>query len=124
MHPNLIATVGLVALLAGCQNGAGAPGDRTGLQGVIRRGPVTPVCRPDIPCDAPFAGQFLVSKGNRVVAEFTSDSAGRFQVALAPGDYLIAPTPGAPVMPGQQESVSVPDSGVAVVALDFDTGIR
>jgi len=124
MRHGLTGVAGLLGLLGACQTGPGVPGDRTGLEGVIRRGPVTPVCLPDIPCDAPFAGRFLVLQGSGVVARFASDRAGRFRVTLAPGDYHIAPEAGSPVMPGQRQPVSVPDSGITVVELDFDTGIR
>ena len=124
MRCGLRGVVGLLTLLGGCQSGPGSPSDGLGLEGVIRRGPVTPVCRPDIPCEVPFAGRFLALRGSQVVTRFASDSNGRFRVNLAPGDYLIAPVAGAPVMPDQRHPVTVPDSGVAVVELEFDTGIR
>src|SRR6266540_3436431 len=40
-------------LTAGC--GASGPSPATGLTGTVVRGPITPVCRIDVPCDGPFA---------------------------------------------------------------------
>jgi hypothetical protein len=37
----------------------------TGLTGVVVRGPITPVCRIDIACDAPFSAGFSVQRSGR-----------------------------------------------------------
>jgi hypothetical protein len=119
--------MGLAAALAACQGGSSATAllsNDTGLDGMALRGPVTPVCQENVPCDGPLAGDFLVIQGDRVVARFSSDATGHFRVALAAGDYAIAPAPGAPVMPGQRQDVSVPASGYQNITLAFDTGIR
>lgn len=33
---------------------------RTGLHGYVTKGPITPVCRSDVPCDGPAAGVTLI----------------------------------------------------------------
>jgi len=98
----------------------------TGLSGTVSRGPVTPVCQVNVPCDAPFTASFEVRRAGRLVATFKSDAQGRFTVKLAPGTYVIVPGPDAPLMsPGSQsKTVEVGPEGITSVQLNFDTGIR
>jgi hypothetical protein len=98
----------------------------TGLEGVVRRGPIQPVCRLDVPCDAPFSARFEVRSGARLVTGFRSDSAGRFVVLLTPGEYTVVPDSSAPLLGAawQTRAVVVGSRGLTHVELDFDTGIR
>jgi hypothetical protein len=109
---------------AGCAAPA-APND-TVLVGTVVRGPIQPVCRVDVACDAPFSAGFTVERGERVVASFRSDNEGRFEVALTPGVYVIVPSPDAPILSptAQRKDVAVGSSGETRVLLHFDTGIR
>lgn len=109
---------------AGC-DGPTAPSD-TALAGIVVRGPVQPVCRADVPCDAPFSAAFTVERGNRVIATFRTDAQGRFDVQVAPGSYLVIPGPDAPLISPrtQAKEVTVGPSGTTMVLLHFDTGIR
>ena len=127
-----LTALGLLALGLGCGT-AESPsnlGDsqlqHTGLEGVARRGPIQPVCRVDQSCDAPFSARFEVRQGERLVATFQSDSAGRFRTFLTPGRYLVAPDASAPVLSplSQTRAVTVGAHGLTHVELDFDTGIR
>jgi hypothetical protein len=91
------------------------------------RGPVTPVCRVDVPCDAPFSATFNVERSGRRVAQFQSDAAGQFTVLLAPGTYTVVPNSDAPIISpsSQMKPVTVADNGMlTTVRLMFDTGIR
>ena len=91
------------------------------------RGPITPVCRVDVPCDAPFSAGFTVQRGGRQVAQFQSDSAGQFTVYLQPGAYSVVPNADAPLISpsSQAKPVTVGDTApLTVVRLTFDTGIR
>ena len=101
-------------------------GGGTGLVGQVLRGPITPVCRVDVPCDAPFSAWFEVLQGTALVTRFHSDSAGAFKVALAPGAYVVVPSDSAPLMmpTAQRKDVIVGPHGVTHVTLAFDTGIR
>ncbi len=123
----------LLALAVGCAGAdgpvtldIGPPPGTTGLEGVVRRGPIQPVCRPELPCDAPFSARFDVRAGERVVARFTSDSAGRFVVSLAPGPYTVVPDASAALLGAawQTHAVTVDPTGLTHVELEFDTGIR
>lgn len=114
-----------VAALGACASAGPSP--TTGLSGVVIRGPVTPVCRIDVPCDAPFSAGFTVQRGGRRVADFRSDASGQFMVFLAPGPYTVVPDSDAGIISpsSQAKSVTVADTGtLTVVRLTFDTGIR
>ena len=98
----------------------------TGLTGTVLRGPVTPVCQVNVPCDLPFSADFAVMQSTVQVGAFHSDSAGHFQVKLPPGTYRVVPAPSAPIMSPQSQAKQVvvgPDS-LTTVQLEFDTGIR
>jgi len=104
-----------------------APSPVTGLTGIVVRGPVTPVCIINVPCDAPFSASFIVQRSGRTVAQFQSDSSGQFTVFLSPGAYTVTPTADAPIIApsSQAKQVNVEDSGaLTTVRLTFDTGIR
>lgn len=113
------------AALAACASTGPSP--TTGLTGVVIRGPITPVCRVDVPCDAPFSAGFTVQRGGRRVADFRSDASGQFTVFLSPGSYMVVPNSDAGIISpaSQAKSVTVADTGMlTVVRLMFDTGIR
>lgn len=112
-------------VLCGCASTTPSP--VTGLTGVVLRGPVTPVCRVDVPCDAPFSASFIVQRSGRTVAQFQSDAAGQFTVFLPPGAYTVTPNADAPIIlpSSQTKQVNVEDTGtLTTVRLMFDTGIR
>lgn len=96
------------------------------VDGRVVRGPTTPVCQVDVPCDAPFSAGFSVHQGARTSATFRSDANGQFTIELAPGAYVVVPDADAPLLaPQQQErSLTVPQSESITVQLSFDTGIR
>ena len=107
--------------------GSTAPSPTTGLSGVVVRGPITPVCRIDVPCDAPFSAGFTVRRAGRQVAQFQSDGSGQFTVFLEAGSYTVVPNADAPLISptSQAKPVTVEDTRVlTVVRLTFDTGIR
>ena len=123
MKRGLLLVIG--ALSAACSSMAPSP--VTGLTGVVIRGPVTPVCRVDVPCDAPFTASFTVQQSGRTVAQFQSDASGQFTVFLRPGNYIVVPSADAPIISpgGQAKQVTVADSGtLTTIRLTFDTGIR
>lgn len=117
--PRSYLTPFLVALV-----GQGGDPDRTGLTGTVQLSPTKPLCAADDPCKAPFSASFEVRQGQRVVAEFASDSAGRFVVHLPPGRYTVGPGPSTGIIMRRQiHEVTVGPKGLTSVQLDFDTGI-
>ena len=103
-----------------------SPTVTTGLTGVVVRGPITPVCQIQVPCDAPFSATFSVEQNARRISEFRSDADGRFSVMLPAGVYRIVPGADAPIMSPQLQAkmVEVLPVGLTTVRLEFDTGIR
>jgi hypothetical protein len=121
-----LLVVALAATIASSACAAAAPSPATGLTGTVVRGPITPVCRIDVPCEAPFSAGFTVEQNGRRVAAFRSDAAGQFTVWLDPGAYSVVPDADAPVIAPRSQSkrVTVGDTGLTTVRLTFDTGIR
>ena len=98
----------------------------TGFAGTVYRGPVAPVCASNQPCEAPFSGGFTVQRGMAGVAAFRSDAQGHFEVRLPPGTYVVVPDGDAPIISpkAQTRDVTVGASGLTMIDLHFDTGIR
>lgn len=113
-----------IALAASACGGPASPTPTTGLTGTVTRGPVTPVCQVNVPCDAPFSAGFTAS--GPTSTHFRSDSAGQFTVYLRPGAYRIVPDADAPIISpsSQVKAVTVGPAGLTDVQLQFDTGIR
>lgn len=114
----------VVFLTARC--GAPSSPTDTGLTGTVLRGPVTPVCRVDVPCDQPFSASFSVRQDGRTVTTFHSDANGHFESRIAPGTYVVVPATDAPIISpsSQVKQVEVASKGLTTVVLQFDTGIR
>jgi hypothetical protein len=124
------ASAVLLLALAACSSGGTGPVQpgvgglvSTGLEGVVRRGPVQPVCREGKPCDAPYQAGFTLRQNGRVVARFASDSAGHFLVYTVPGTYVVVPDDRIGRVP-QSREVVVGSYGLTHVELTFDTGMR
>ncbi|MCU0634898.1 MAG: hypothetical protein MUE41_08500 [Gemmatimonadaceae bacterium] len=126
MRPRFLCVPALVALTA-CADAITFGEPSTTLVATVVRGPVVPVCRVDEVCeDAPFVSGFDIERGGVRVATVRSDTAGRFRVALAPGEYRVVPQPDAPIIfpRSQVKLVRVTTDSVTRVRLQFDTGIR
>jgi hypothetical protein len=114
------------ALTLGCGSaGSADSGTATGLRGLVKRGPIMPVCRINVPCDEPARGVKLVfSRSGKVVATATTNQKGWYRVTLRPGRYSVRTN-----RPGFERRTS-PSSATAprdrVARRDFmiDTGIR
>jgi Carboxypeptidase regulatory-like domain len=53
------------------------------------QGPVTPVCRVGVPCDAPAAHIVLAFSGARLVRTTRTDASGRYRIKLPAGIYVV-----------------------------------
>ena len=97
----------------------------SGLRGVVMRGPTSPVCRVDEPCEAPAANVVLVfSQAGRIVARTTTGPKGGYRIGLGPGRYVVTTakrTIGVGLTP---RAVVVPRARIARVDFDLDTGLR
>ena len=114
------------ALVLSMACGSPAAPTTTGLAGTVFRGPVAPVCAFNQPCESPFKAGFTVQRGATRLATFQSDEQGHYEVRLSPGTYVVIPDADAPIITpkAQAREVTVAESGLTVVDLHFDTGIR
>ena len=53
------------------------------------RGPITPVCRVGVPCDAPAAHIVLAFSDARVVRTTRTDAGGSYRIRLPAGIYVV-----------------------------------
>jgi hypothetical protein len=62
------------------------------IMGHVTEGPITPVCRPSIPCTRPFSNatiQVLDGATRNPVGTAVTNRFGNFRVAVLPGRYLV-----------------------------------
>jgi hypothetical protein len=105
---------------------AGAATSPSGLRGMVTRGPITPVCAAEVPCDGPAKNVTLVfSRYGRVVRRATTNDQGRYRVRLAPGLYAVRLQVKQQIGRGlQPERARVAPSRFRRVDFSIDTGIR
>jgi hypothetical protein len=97
---------------------------RSGLEGKVSRGPITPVCIQARPCQAAASVTLAFSRGREQVARVRSTQAGDYRVALSPGVYTVTPAYPHPLWRMSPRSVQVPDGRYKRVNFLIDTGIR
>jgi len=112
----LVAVLGLVAA-----SGAGATA-RSGLRGIVTRGPITPMCIAETPCSAPVAGATLVfQRAGHAAVRTRTGSDGTYKIVLAPGAYSVALASPRRMGP---TSARVTSGLFRTVDFSIDTGIR
>jgi len=116
-----MATIALV-LVAGAQ----ATVRRGWLAGLVTRGPITPVCVAEQPCDEPAKDvTLLFSHNDRVVGRVVTDEQGRYRLRLSAGLYAVR-RPAAASIDRKLEPNRVRVYAGRLTQVDFsiDTGIR
>jgi hypothetical protein len=100
----------------------------TGIIGQVFIGPTCPVVQVGNPCPdkAYQATLTILNSAGRKVTSFTTDAEGRFQVPLAPGNYILHPeTPvGQPLPVATEQPFSVVEGQFTQLKVIFDSGIR
>ncbi|MFN2471715.1 MAG: hypothetical protein ABR583_12170 [Gaiellaceae bacterium] len=117
------AALAALAALAPTLGESRSPPVRSGLHGVVERGPVTPVCTVGVPCDEPAAHATVLFSRNGTTVRTRTDAHGRYRVRLRPGRWAVRkPDWG----PGGIEPaiVRVPAGRFRPIDLRIDTGIR
>ena len=97
----------------------------TGLYGTVHRGPITPVCRVDVPCDEPAHVTLVFSRLGRTIARVHTRADGSYRIRLRPGSYtvrtdsqsLFERTP-------KPSTATVARVGYRRINFNIDTGIR
>src|SRR3954469_10077409 len=109
--------------LAAVAGVSGAPRG-SGLDGTGRRGPVTPVCRVGVPCDAPAPKVVLTFSRASLIRATRTDEHGAYRIQLPPGIYSVR-TNSRPFgqMP-RPAHVRVRAGHVDKIVFTIDTGIR
>ena len=120
----LLSLAGLQACDAGT-SGQGR-GDAGTIVGVVKRGPIMPVCREGVPCDGVFPGAKVVvrTQDGSVVRRTTSDDNGVFNAAVPQGAYTVDIEVEGMLPHCSPASVSVRAGETANVEVNCDTGIR
>jgi len=116
----------LVAIVASVATAAAGAADRGTIAVVATRGPITPVCAVEVPCDGPAAGvRLVVRRSCVVVRRAVTDPQGRARIALLPGRYVVTASYGAVLRPRvESAAVQVRTGRTSLVRFAFDTGIR
>jgi hypothetical protein len=123
----IVARISAAALAALALGGGASASESegSGLFGVVRRGPITPVCVAERPCSAPAAGVSLVfARGSREIARAKSGRDGSYRVSLAAGLYRVRGFVNERRRVLKPVEVRVPAGRVARVNFMLDTGIR
>ena len=118
-----IAIVALLAVVAAAPTASGVT-PKSGLYGKVVRGPVTPVCRAETPCDAPAQVTLVFTRARVAPVRTRSSVKGLYRVPLAPGLYTVSTSlrgPGSRLAPLR---VRVRRGHFDRVNFAIDTGIR
>ena len=112
----------VLALAAGAQ---ASPTHGT-LAGLVTRGPITPVCAAEQPCDEPAAHVTLVfSHVGREIARVTTGADGRYRLRLPATTYQVRRArSGAPDRKLDPHTVLVKAGRLLRIDFSIDTGIR
>ncbi len=122
----VLATVVLLALLAGCGDGLRPAPPAASVRGTVLAAPGCPVERQDSPCpDLPVAGaQVVATRGGSRVTDAHAGGDGSFSLALPPGTYTLTATQAHGLRTSASVVVRVPPLGVSGVTITLDSGIR
>jgi hypothetical protein len=119
----LIVVTGLIAACGSQRFTAGPPPSL--VTGVVAAGPVSPLSRPGVPATTAVPGAMVEAlAGNRVMAADRTDKAGRYELSLPPGTYLIRAQSDKVLGNQQGKTVTLGKGRKLTVNFVLDTGIR
>jgi len=88
MRPTRV--LALIAVGLASVAGPSAASPRSGLYGTVRRGPITPVCRVGVACEAPAADVILMFSRTGLARQTRTDQQGAYRIGLPPGLYSVS----------------------------------
>jgi hypothetical protein len=115
----------LILVLATCSIYSPTPRG-SGIEGQVLVGPMCPVVQPGQECpDQPYQATLTILNRDGVqVAQFQTDSQGRFSIPLVPGEYILHPeSPNGLPFAGDQ-SIMVETGRFTPITVHYDSGIR
>ena len=119
----LAVVTGLVAACGGQHPAAGPPASL--VTGTVAAGPTTPLARPGVPDTRAVPGIAVEAlRGHQVRATARTDGAGRYELGLPPGTYLIRAQSDKFLSRQASKTVTLSTGERLTVNLTFDTGIR
>jgi hypothetical protein len=122
MHLHRLAPLLALTLLAvPAAAGSATP---SGLRGTVTRGPITPVCREDQPCDGPASVTLVFARVGAKPQRVRSAANGAYRILLRAGYYTVATTLNGPSRRTSPTRVHVRRGHVDKLDFTIDTGIR
>jgi len=119
----LIILTGLIVACGSYRPGVGRPASL--VTGTVAAGPVAPLARPGVPATRAVRGATVEAlRGNQVMATAYTDEAGRYELRLQPGTYLIRTQTDKYLSRQASKTVTLSRGQKLTVNLVFDTGIR
>ncbi len=119
----LIIVAGLSVACGSYRPGAGPPASL--VTGTVAAGPVAPLARPGVPSTRAVRGASVKAlRGNQVMATAYTNEAGRYELRLRPGTYLIRTQSDKYLAKEASKTVTLSSGQKLTVNLVFDTGIR
>jgi len=95
------------------------------VTGRVAAGPVAPLARPGVPATRAVRGATVEAlRGNHVMATAYTNEAGRYELRLQPGTYLIRTQSDKYLSRQANKTVTLSRGQKLTVNLVFDTGIR
>ncbi len=88
------------------------------------RGPITPVCREGVPCDAPASNLTLTFSRSGRVWSARTDQRGAYRIRLAPGTYAVRTSSKPFGQTPRPARVRVRAGHLDRIVFTIDTGIR
>ena len=118
----MLAALAFASALAGAATGTRL---KSGLHGVVMRGPTEPVCDETEPCEEPAVGVVLQFwQYGHLRAQVKTGTAGRYAVRLRRGRYAVKPLRRGPGTGLTPRTVRVPAERLGRVDFHLDTGIQ
>ena len=122
MRPTLALC--LIAMSLAAVAGASAAPSRSGLSGTVSRGPITPVCREGVACDAPAPYLVLTFSRQGHVRITRTDRQGAYRIELPAGMYSVRTNAGRFGQRPHPATVHVRAGQTDTLNFTIDTGIR
>jgi hypothetical protein len=122
----VVVTAVSLALMIVAGAGAQTAVVSSGLNGVVMRGPIAPVCVAEEPCTEPAKNvTLLFSRNGRIVGRAVTDSAGHYRLRLPAGVYAVRRPPPLGIGKGiEPNHARVYARRFVRVDFSIDTGIR